>query len=99
VVGVNKVVFDIPDELLEAARAAYKRHEKIEPGVFLIEKIAEAILLWIAENAPVPTQEQFQKLPVAPHGRFAWPISVMEEWERRMFLAKGSKVPKYRSLA
>ncbi|HUD73789.1 MAG TPA: hypothetical protein VMQ76_01860 [Terracidiphilus sp.] len=95
---MNKVVFDIPEGLLEAAQAAYRRHEKIEPGVFLTVKIAEAILLWIAENAPVPTQEQFQKLPVARHGRFPWPISVMEEWERRMFLAKGSKVPKYRSL-
>ena len=96
---MNKVVFDIPDGLLEAARIAHRRHEKIEPGVFLTTKIVEAVLLWIAENPPMPTREQFQKLPVALKGRYDWPVCLMEEWERRMFLAKGSKVPKYRWLA
>ena len=61
-------------------------------------RIVEAVLLWIAENAPVPTQDQLSKIPTSPCGRYDWPICLVEEWERRMFLAKGSKVPNYKRL-
>ena len=95
---MNKVKFDIPSGMLEAAREAHRKYERSEPGVFLTGRIVEAVLLWIAENAPVPTQDQLSKIPTSPCGRYDWPICLVEEWERRMFLAKGSKVPNYKRL-
>jgi hypothetical protein len=87
----------VPEGMLEAARRAHIKYEGTEPGVFLTEKIVEAVLLWLSENAhrepACPSHAQmravFDGLGM-DYGRtgtiFPHVFQIIVEWQRIMFL-------------
>ena len=87
---------EVPPDMLAAARQAHRQNEDREPGVFLTEKILEAVLFWLSNNPIIPTPEQMMEIV---RSRFEDRVTisaccvVATEWQRRMFLAPEQSNP------
>jgi hypothetical protein len=87
----------IPYQMLAAALCAHVEYQGDESGVFLTEKIVEAVLLQLSENPIAPTPEQaleLRKLALDVNASYvndgkvsaASCHAVAVEWQRIMFL-------------
>lgn len=91
----DKIV--VPEGMWDAARRMYALANSLNgrtdcSDVDRLMYSLEAALHWLSENPIVPTPEQLMELnehtPVGPHT-----ISLLREWQRRMFLAPDPDAP------
>lgn len=93
---MNEKKYIVPEGMLKAVEGRYRMVYSSGFNPPVVRANLEAALRWLSENPIVPTDQQemeIYKKYISTVSDKAYPIYLLKEWQRRMFLAPEPEVP------